>query len=110
MSATIAHRIVTGMILANLPVAAWVELTGSELAEHLDLGLLAFFGIEITVRVIAAVRRRSWDFWLVADAAIILLALTPLGFAPVARTARLAHLGRHVQHLRHVTVAKLVHA
>ena len=105
----IMHRVVTGMILVNLPVAAWVELGHSEIAEHLDMALLAFFTAEIAVRIGCAIKRRRWDAWLAVDAAIVALAMLPLGVIPVVRIARLAHLGRHVQHLRHVTVARVAH-
>jgi hypothetical protein len=106
---TFPHRLVTSAIVANLPVAVWVECTHDELAEKLDLGLLLFFSVEIAARIISAVKRREWDRWLAVDVAIISLALTPLGLAPIARTARLAHLGRHLNHLRHVTLGRLAH-
>jgi hypothetical protein len=105
----LAHRVVTSMILVNLPVAAWVELTHDELAERVDAGILLFFACEVAVRVVLAVKRREGGHWLILDGLIICLALTPLGVAPIARTARLAHLGRHVQHLRHATVGRLAH-
>ena len=110
MSAGIAHRVVTAAIVTNLPVALWAELTHCELAEHIDLGLLLFFSIEVAVRIGYAIRRRSFDRWLLIDAAIIGIAALPWGVLPVVRAARLAHLGRHVQHLRHVTIARAVHA
>jgi hypothetical protein len=84
-----------------------VEFTHDELAEKLDLGLLAFFAVEITARVISAVRQRQWDVWLAVDATIVAIASLPLGASlPVIRAARLAHLGRHGMHLRHVTLAR----
>ena len=45
----IPHRLVTSAILLNIPVAGWCEFGRSEIAEKLDLGLLAFFAIELTV-------------------------------------------------------------
>jgi hypothetical protein len=106
----IVHRVVTAAILTNLPVAAWVELTHDEFAERVDGALLLFFACEIAVRVALAVKRRRWDGWLVVDALIVALALLPLGVLPVVRAARLAHLGRHAAHLRHLTIARVVHA
>ena len=109
MSATIVHRVVTGMILVNLPVAAWVEITHDELAEHIDMALLVGFACEIMIRVALAVKRRRFDAWLCVDAVIVALAVLPLGVVPVVRVAKLAHLGRHVAHLRHVTIARVAH-
>jgi hypothetical protein len=55
------------------------------------------------------VKSRRFDAWLALDAVIVALALLPFGLIPVVRAARLAHLGRHVAHLRHLTVARVVH-
>jgi hypothetical protein len=106
MSATIAHRVVTSMILVNLPVAAWVEITHNEVAERIDAGILVFFAIEIGLRVALAVKRRRWDGWLAVDSIIVALALLPFGVLPVVRVARLAHMSRHAGHLRHLTVVR----
>jgi hypothetical protein len=106
MTATFVHRVVTGAILVNLPVAAWVELTHDELAEHIDAALLVFFACEVTLRVALAVKRRRFDAWLAVDALIVALALLPFGLIPVVRAARLAHLSRHVAHLRHLPVVR----
>jgi hypothetical protein len=104
----IGERLVTSMIVLNLPVAAWVELTHDELAEHIDAGILVFFAIEIGVRVALAVKRREWDNWLVVDSIIVLLAMLPFGAIPVVRVARLVHVSRHAGHLRHLTIARVI--
>jgi hypothetical protein len=106
----LVHHVVTAAIAVNLPVALLVELTENELAERIDAALLAFFAAEITIRVAYAVKRRRWDSWLAFDAVIVALAVLPFGVIPVVRAARLAHLGRHVAHLRHATIARAVHA
>jgi hypothetical protein len=109
MTATIAHRVVTGAILLNLPVAALCEFSHNEIADRADAALLAFFACEIMVRLALAVKRRRLDGWIAVDAVIVALALLPFGMLPVVRVARLAHLGRHAAHLRHLTVARVVH-
>jgi hypothetical protein len=93
----VAERVVTSAILINIPIAVWVEITRSELAEHLDLAILGFFACEILVRIVLACRRRQWDNMLVVDTMIVALALSGL---PLMRVARFAHLSRHVGHLR----------
>jgi hypothetical protein len=97
---TLSHRVVTSMIMLNLPVDAWAELTHDELAERIDFAILALFAFEVAVGVALAVRRRRFDRWLLIDAVIVSLAVLPFGLLPVVRAARLAHLGRHVIHLR----------
>jgi uncharacterized RDD family membrane protein YckC len=107
------ERLVTSMIVLNLPVAAWAEITHDELAERIDSAILAFFACEIALRIAFAIRRRSFDRWLVVDGMIVALAALPIGFPVVIRAARLAYLGRHGMHLRHVTIARgvqFVHA
>ncbi len=99
----IVEPVVTAAILINLPIAAWVEITHDELAEKIDLRILLFFACEIGVRVVLAIKRRGCDASLVLDTTIVVLALSGL---PIMRAARLAHLSRHVAHLRHVTVAR----
>ncbi|WP_156764134.1 hypothetical protein [Mycobacterium sp. 852002-50816_SCH5313054-b] len=104
---TFSHRLVTSLILVNVPVAGWAELTHDELAEHLDAALLAFFACEIAVRVALAVRHRRFDRWLLIDAVIVTLAVLPFGVLPVVRVARLTHLGRHLVHLSSLRVLRL---
>lgn len=110
----LGHRVVTAAILLNLPVALLVEVSGSEVLERVDHCLLGFFAAELAVRSVQAVRLRRLSVWLVFDAFVIGLALLPWGVAlPVLRTARVAHLARHAQHLlRRVTIARAaaVHA
>lgn len=106
----IGQRVVTAAIVANLPVALWVELTHDEIAEHLDMALLAFFACEIALRTFSALRRGSFDRWLVIDALIVAIALLPISVTPVMRCAKLAHVARHSMHLKHLTVARAVHA
>ncbi|BBZ41141.1 hypothetical protein [Mycobacterium conspicuum] len=109
-AAAIASRLVTVMIVVNVPVAVWCEVSHAELAERVDAMLLGVFGIEIGVRAVLAIRRRRWDTWLVVDTVIVALAALPYAALPVVRVARVAHLGRHIAHLRHATLARLVHA
>jgi hypothetical protein len=99
MSAAIAERFVTSAILINIPIAVWAELTHNELAEHIDTTILAFFACEIAARIVFAIKRKRCETMLVADALIVLVALSGL---PLMRAARLAHLGRHV----HVSFAR----
>ncbi len=104
--------LVTAAIVVNLPVAALVEFAHdetAEIAERVDGMLLAFFAIEIAVRVALAIKHRQWDRWLAIDATIIVLALLPIGLPLVLRGARLAHLARHGMHLKHVTLARAPH-
>jgi hypothetical protein len=103
----LAHRVVTGLIILNLPCALWAEFTHDEIAETIDAALLVFFAVEIAIRIVLAVKRRRWDAWLAFDAVIVALAVLPFGVIPVVRVARLAHLGRHVAHLRHVTIVRV---
>jgi hypothetical protein len=108
MSASaVVERVVTGLILLNIPVALICELTRNEIAEAIDLGLLVAFAAEILVRAVRAAVRRERDVWLAFDAIVVAVALLPLGASlPAVRGARLLHLGRHVQH---ATVARLAH-
>ncbi len=101
--------LVTAAIIANLPIAVWSEITENEIAEHLDAALLLFFAVEVSVRVACAVKRRRWDAWLAFDAVIVALAILPFGIIPVVRAAKLAHMGRHAVHLKHVTLARAAH-
>lgn len=106
MSAGVAQRVVTAAIVANFPIAVWSEITHDELAERLDGMLLGLFAIEISVRLVLALKRKSWDRWLAIDATIVALAALPIGLPFVLRGARLAHLARHGMHLRHATIAR----
>lgn len=84
---------VTSAIVANIPIAAWAEITHDELAERIDLSVLVFFALEIGVRIVYACSRRRCESTLVLDAVIVAIALSGL---PLMRAARLAHLSRHV--------------
>jgi hypothetical protein len=99
----VAERFVTSMILLNLPIAAWAELTHNETAERIDTAILVFFACEIGVRIAFACKRRHCDMSLLFDALIVLLAFTGL---PIARAARLGHLTRNASHLRHVVTLR----
>ena len=70
-----------------------------------------FFAADIAIRTAIAVKRRSFDRWLIIDTLIVALAALPYAALPVVRVARVAHLGRHIEHLRpRVRLARLVHA
>ncbi len=57
-TASIGQRVVTGMIVLNLPTAAWVEVTHSEIAERIDAGILLFFAALFRRRGVCANRVR----------------------------------------------------
>jgi Ion transport protein len=112
-----AHRFehaVTAVILANSAVMLWslIDHSREELLENVDLAFLSFFGTELLVRLAKARLGFFRSPWRCADAAIIVLALLPVlggGVAVLrmARLAKLAHLGRHVNHLRGITALRL---
>jgi voltage-gated sodium channel len=87
----------TGVLVAGLMVEGHEGLF--ELAHD---GCLAFFVVELLVRL----RRGGWSFfkgrWNCFDTAVIALSVTPwLGVdTSLLRLARLVHLMRHVSHLR----------
>jgi hypothetical protein len=101
------EHLVQAVILANsiVMIGALVDHHHAEFLETVDDLFLAFFAAELLVRL----SRARWAFfrspWLMADGAIIVLALLPVlggGMAVlrVARLARSAHLLRHIAHAR----------
>ncbi len=98
-------RLVAGVIVANTGLLVWSVLGHSELADRLETLCLAFFVGEIVVRL----RSYGWrphvflrQRWNVFDTGVTLLR--------VARLARIVHLGRHITHLRLVSVLTGRHA
>jgi hypothetical protein len=109
---TLEHA-VTAVIVANAVVMLWglLDHGREELLGNVDLAFLSFFGAELLVRL-AKARLGFFSVWNTADAIIIVLALLPVlggGVAVLrmARLAKLAHLGRHVNHLRGITALRL---
>lgn len=101
-------RIVVAAIIMTPLIFVW-ELCDRDMEETLaaiDTGILGFFVIELAVRVKHAGRKWYRDPWIWFDAVIIGLALLPLGEDMLAlrlmRACRLAHMGRHLPHLRHI--------
>ncbi len=111
---TLLDRIVLAVIIVNTVVLAWdfLDEGHEEFIEIIDVAILLFFVVEIALRIKAAGRQFWRNGWLVFDIIVIALALLPLGanaFAlRVLRGARLAHFGRHLPHLRHLTALRWV--
>lgn len=112
------NRIVIAAILVTPIIFVW-ELMDRDMEETLstiDTGILWFFVFELGVRIVRAVREsgKGWwrDKWIWIDAAIIVLAMLPLGEDMLAlrlmRAARLAHISRHLPHLRHLPALRLL--
>lgn len=106
------NRIVIAAIIMTPIIFVW-ELMDRDMAETLgaiDTWILGFFVFELGVRVVRAVKEsgKDWwrDKWIWIDAMIIVLALMPLGEDVLAlrlmRAFRLAHISRHMPHLRHL--------
>ena len=102
------ERVVLAAILANTAVlvAGFILDEHEQLLGAVEAMLLVFFVGEIALRW----RRAGWrrphrNLWLIIDTVIIVLALIPvLGpyttIARIGRLARLAHVGKHLLHLR----------
>lgn len=97
----------TTVIVTNTAVVVWslLDHRHEQQLEHLETVCLAFFALELAVRM----RMHGWSFvrrpWCIADTVIIGLSLVPMLGAGVAvlrvgRLARLVHLARHVSGLR----------
>lgn len=102
-------RLVVAAIAANTGVVLYgVWDTGhEEMLEMTHNALLAFFTVEVGVRLKLAGRRAWRDHWLTFDTLVIVLSMLPwLGGTTsvlrVARLARLIHLAKHISHLRMV--------
>lgn len=106
---TVLDKIVLAAIAANTGVVIWGvwDTDHEELLEMAHTALLAFFTVEVGIRLKVAGRQALKDRWLAFDTAVIVLSLMPfLGQASslmrVARAARLVHLAKHISHLRMV--------
>jgi hypothetical protein len=108
-----ADRIIVTAALVDLPIAAWEYACGSHSVELAGQALLALFAAGVTVKIAVAVRRRQWDAWLGVDAALIvaIILMSAVVHSSVVllgalKMARIAHLGRHCAHLRHIIVGR----
>lgn len=107
-------RIVLAVILINLAVLVWgfLDHTHEELVEIADETILAFFAVEVGLRLKAAGRRFWRDGWLWFDIVVIGLALLPLGADVIAlrimRGARILHVSRHLPHIHHAFGLRLL--
>jgi hypothetical protein len=104
---TLDH-ITLAAIIASIAIMIWgfIDPEHKEIVEVLDYVILVYFGVEIGIRIHRAGRGWYKDPWLWLDLIIIVVALLPLGSDAIAarlvRAARLAHVGRHLPHLRHL--------
>lgn len=106
---SVLDKLVVAAIAANTGVMVWGvwDTDHEELLEMVHAALLAFFTVEVGVRLKTAGRRALRDKWLAFDTLVIALSLMPfLGQASslmrVARLARLVHLAKHISHLQMV--------
>ena len=104
------ERAVGAVIVINTAALLWglFDHTHRDVAEHLESACLMFFTVELLVRL----RRHNWhpwrfvagSYWNGFDAALVVLALLPLGvnvtWLRVVRGARVLHSLRHVAVLR----------
>lgn len=100
----LGEHVVTGVIAVNSACLMWELVGHSELADQVEACCLAFFVVELLVRM----RLRQFNRWTLFDALVIGLCLIPLTGADTSllRLARLSprviHLMRHATHLRWV--------
>jgi len=99
-------RLAVGAIAVNCGVLAWslVPDAPEYLLEPAHDALVAFFAVEVAVRIVRA-RGLRGDRWLQFDLGVILVSLMPMlgvdaTLLRAARLARLVHLSKHVTHLR----------
>jgi hypothetical protein len=113
----IFNWLVIAAIIASTYLAAYSLLGEDNPAmEVADEGILWFFLAEVGVRLLTRIKKAGWwfwrDAWLMFDIAVMLLALLPLGDDVLAlrimRAARLAHISRHLPHLRHTAVLRWI--
>lgn len=106
------HRVfeyaVAGVIAVNTGLLVWslIDSAHAEIIEHIETLCLAFFVVELVLRL----RSHGWrrfikSPWCMFDSSVIALSLMPVlgvdvSLLRIARLARLAHLGRHFSHLR----------
>lgn len=98
---------VASVIVVNTGLLAWAWLDPAreEIIDHIETVCLAFFVVELALRIRGHGLRFFRTGWGVADTLIIGLSLLPLlgvdvSLLRVARLARVFHLGRHITHLR----------
>jgi voltage-gated sodium channel len=102
------EKLCAAVILTNTGLLVWAQFDGAheELLKHIESVCLAFFVVELVVRI----RSHGWrrfvrSPWCVFDSTIIALALLPVlgadvSLLRVARLARVVHLMRHASHMR----------
>jgi voltage-gated sodium channel len=108
----IATRVVNTVIVANLAVAVCSEFDHAheDVWQAAETACLAFFGLEMLLKLHHQ-RREFWrSGWNVFDLTVITLSALPMLVAGVdggvarmvryARYARLFHYGRHISNLR----------
>jgi voltage-gated sodium channel len=106
---------VAAVIVLNTTVAVYALLAEEpEWLDHVETACLAFFVLELLLRI----KHHGLDFfrsaWSWVDSLIIVLSLLPflgvgLSVLRVGRLARLVHLGRHISGLRAYRLLALAH-